>query len=69
MLDKPGAFGNHTDRASGLAFFSTIPEEHWKGDQGLRVCLVEKGLISLCWVCVGVLEVRLDLVWVSLTLP
>ena len=57
------------DRTSGLAFFSIIPEEHWKGDQGLRDYLTEKGLISLCWVGVGVLEVRLDLMWVSLTLP
>ena len=30
--------------------------------QGLRGCVVEKGLISLCWVCVGVLEVKLVLV-------
>ena len=26
MLDKPGVFGNHIDRARGLAFFSTTPE-------------------------------------------
>ena len=26
LLDKPGVFGNHTDRARGLAFFSTTPE-------------------------------------------
>ena len=46
--------GNHTDRARGLAFFSTTPEEHWKGMQGLRDCVAEKGLIP----CVGC-------VWVS----
>jgi len=26
FLEKPGVFGNHTDRARGLAFFSTTPE-------------------------------------------
>ena len=26
LLDKPGVFGNHTDRARGLAFFSTTLE-------------------------------------------
>ena len=26
LLDKPGVFGSHTDRARGLAFFSTTPE-------------------------------------------
>ena len=30
--------------------------------QCLRDCVAKKGLISLCWVCVGVLEVRLVLV-------
>ena len=30
-----------------------------KGGQGLRDCVAETGLISWCWVCVGVLEVRL----------
>ena len=36
---------NHIDRARGLDFFSTTPEEHWKGMQGLRDCVAEKGLI------------------------
>ena len=31
LLDKPGVFGNHTNRARGLDFFSTTPEQHWKG--------------------------------------
>ena len=26
FLDKLGVFGNHTDRARGIAFFSTTPE-------------------------------------------
>ena len=26
LLEKPGVFGNETDRARGLSFFSTIPE-------------------------------------------
>ena len=51
-----------------LDFFSTTPEEHWREDQGLRDCVVEKGLNSLCWVCVGVLESRLALVLVSVAL-
>ena len=67
MLDNL-VIGNHTDRARGMAFFSTTPEEHWKGSQGLRDCVTEKGLISLCWVCVGVLGVKLVLVQVSLAL-
>ena len=46
--------GNHTNRARGLDFFSTTPEEHWKGMQGLWDCVAEKGLIP----CVGC-------VWVS----
>ena len=62
MLDKPGVFGNHTNRARGMDLFSTTLEEHWKGGQGLRDFVAEKGLISLCWVCVGVLEVRIVLV-------
>ena len=56
MLDKPGVFGSHIDRARGM------------GSQGLRDYVAEKALISLCWVCVGVLEVRLVLVYVSLAL-
>ena len=40
-----GVFWSHTDRARGLAFFSTTPEYHWKGSQGLRECVAEKGLI------------------------
>ena len=68
MLDKPGVFGNHTNRAKGSVFFSITPEQHWKGGQGLRDYVVEKGPISLCWVCVGVLEVRLALVSVPLAL-
>ena len=60
LLDKPGVFGNHTDRTRGLAFFSTTPEYHWKGIQGLRDCVAEKGLIP-CYGCVGVLEFRLVL--------
>ena len=38
-------FGIHTDRFIWLAFFSTTPEENWKGSQGLRDFEVEKGLI------------------------
>ena len=34
MLDIPDVFGNHTDRARGMDFFSTTPEEHWKGGSG-----------------------------------
>ena len=45
FLEKPGVVGNHTDRARGLAFFSTTPEYHWKGSWGLRECIAEKGLI------------------------
>ena len=26
LLDKLGVFGNHTDRARGMDFFSTTPE-------------------------------------------
>ena len=59
---------NHTDRATELGFFSTTPEYHLKGDQGLRDCVAEKGLVSLCWVCVGVLEVRLVQVYILLAL-
>ena len=68
MLDKLHVFGNHTDRASGMDFFSTTLDEHWKGDHGLRDCVAKKGLISLCWVCVGILEARLVLVSMSLAL-
>ena len=68
MLDKPGGFENHTDRATKLDFFSTSPEEHWREDQGLRDCVAEKVLTSLCWVCVGVLESRMVLVLVSVAL-
>ena len=56
------------DRDTELDFFSTAPEEHWREDQGLRGCLAEKGLTSLCWVCVGVLESRMVLVLVSASL-
>ena len=54
MLDKPSVFGSHIERARGMAFFSITPEEQWKGSQGLRDCVAEKGLIP----CVGC-------VWVS----
>ena len=56
------------DRATKLDFFSIAPEEHWREYQGLRDCVAEKGLTSLCWVCVGVLESRLVLVLVSAAL-
>ena len=59
---------NHMDRATELDFFSTSLEEHWREDQGLRDCVAEKGLTSLCWACVGVLESRLVLVLVSVAL-
>ena len=49
LLHKPGVFGNHIDKARELAFFSTTPKWHWKGIQGLRDCVAEKGLIP----CVG----------------
>ena len=52
------------DRAIKLDFFSTTPEENWREDQGLRDCVAEKVLTSLCWVCVGVLESILVLVLV-----
>ena len=58
MLDKLGVFGSHIDKARGLDFFSTTLEKHWKGSQGLRDCVAEKGLIP----CVGVLEVMLVMV-------
>ena len=45
--------GNHTDRARGLAFFSTTSGEQWKGMQGLRDCVAEKGPIP-CAGCVWV---------------
>ena len=61
LLDKPSVFGNHTDIARGLDFFSTTPEWHWKGMHGLRDYVAEKGLIPFIG-CVGVLEVRLVLV-------
>ena len=53
--------GNHTDRARGLAFFSITPEQHWKGMQGLRDCIAEKGLIP-CVGCVWVSQ-RLGQFW------
>ena len=56
------------NRATELEFFSTTPEEHWREDQGLRDYIAEKGLTSLCWVCVGVLESRMVLVLVSAAL-
>ena len=56
------------NRATEMDLFSTTPEWHWKGDQGVRDCIAEKGLISVCWVCVGVLESRLVLVLVSASL-
>ena len=56
------------DRAIELDFFSTTPEEHQREYQGLRDCVAEKGLTSLCWVCVGVLQSRLALVLVSASL-
>ena len=65
MLDKPGGLRTTRTRATELDLFSTTPEEHWREDQGLRDCVAEKGLNSLCWVCVGVLESRLVLVLVS----
>ena len=68
MLDKPSGLRTTWKRATELDFFSTTPEEHWREDQGLRDYIVEKGLTSLCWVCVGVLESRLALVLVSATL-
>ena len=40
---------NHIDKARGLAFFSITPKQHWKGMQGLRDCVAEKGSIP----CVG----------------
>ena len=47
-------FGSHTDRVRSLAFFSTTPEEHWKGSQGLRDYEAEKGLIpGVGWVWVS----------------
>ena len=68
MLDKPGGLRTTWTRATELDFFSTTPEEHWREDQGLRDCIAEKGLNSLCWVCVGVLEARLALVLVFVAL-
>ena len=59
---------NHTDRAIEVDFFSTTPEENWREDQGMRDCVAEKGMTSLCWVCVGVLKSRLVLVLVSAAL-
>ena len=49
-----GVFGSHTDGARWLAFFSTTPEEHWKGSHGLRDYEVEKGMIpGVGWVWVS----------------
>ena len=46
-----------------VGFLSTTPKEHkLKGVQVLMYYVAEKGLIPWCWVCVGVLEVRLALV-------
>ena len=56
------------DGAIEQDFFSTTPEEHWREDQGLRDYVAEKGLTSLCWVCVRVIESRLVLVLVSAAL-
>ena len=52
------------DKAIELDLFSTTPEEQWREDQGLRDYVAEKGLTSLCWVCVGVLEAKMVLVLV-----
>ena len=68
MLDKPSGLRTTWTRTTELDFFYTTPEEHWREDQGLRDCVAEKGLTSLCWVCVGVLESRLVLVLVSAAL-
>ena len=68
MLDKPSGLRTTRKRANELDFFSTTPEEHWREDQGLRDCIAEKGLTSLCWVRVGVLEARLALVLVYVAL-
>ena len=62
MLDKIGGFGNHTDRARGLDFFSTTPGIALEGNAGPEGLCSKEGTDSLCWVCVGVLEVRLVLV-------
>ena len=56
------------DRATKMDLFSTTPEEHCREDQGLSDCIAEKGLTSLCWVYVGVLESRMVLVLVSTSL-
>ena len=68
MLNKLGGLRTTWTRATELDFFSTTPEEHWREGQGLRDYVAERGLNSLCWVCVGVLESRLVLVLVSTAL-
>ena len=69
VLDKPSVFGSLIDRARGLPLFNTPPWIALEGKSGPKGLCIREGIDSLCWVCVGVLEVKLDLVWVSLNLP
>ena len=62
MLDKPGVFGNHTDRARRAGFLLQNPLIALEGKAGPKGLCSKEGTDSLCWVCVGVLEVRLVLV-------
>ena len=65
MLDKPG--GLRTTQTKLLSWLSS-PQPLNSTGREIRECVAEKGLISLCWVCVGVLEARLVLVLVSVAL-
>ena len=58
---------NIIDRSRGLVFFFAHPKLHWKGRHSLRDYVAEKGMLP-CVECVDVLEVRLDLVHVSIAL-
>ena len=58
---------NLTDRSRGMVFFFANPELHWKGRHNLRDCVAEKGMLP-CVGCVDVLEVRIEMVRVSIAL-
>ena len=68
MLDKPG--GLRTTWIELLSWISSPQPLKITGGKirGLRDCVAKKGLTSLCWVCVGVLESRLFLVLVFVAL-
>ena len=62
FLINMGCLGATQTELEGWLSFPQPQSSTGKGGQGLRDCVAEKGLISWCWVCVDVLEVRLALV-------